>query len=556
MATPYRWIYLYTKILITVFCFSHFPKISLCQSIDTVKFMRDVSFSFLRSDYTLEEITQFILHPPHTLTKEPLNSTSDDFLTKKEEEMTKISNLDLYKLSQMQLFSYIDDPEKFLRDRKEPITIVLIPGIFGEFIENRPFEEVLSNAGSSFHKEWQEKLTGLTKSQQAGKVFNFKEMKVVEAPISELISVGSIDNTEGKALVKLIYLRPLFGSLETLGDIAGKRPIYQRRLSKVFDIIGLPEDIYLMGYSQGANVALDFLSDLAAKSELYPWAEKIKGVVSLGGVLFGSELSNMAKDSHELSYKLIARLSQLSDELEDNPHNWFKIPGVVSRNSLKWKDMLLFLNKIGASLPEPQPLPQSPNFELAGLYQLLVKIVTQNFELQYTSSYFKNISRFKFFIKEAKSAIFGMTSEDRLNWWRNHELPNWAKYYAISGSMPDPSNELGSSPLINHLSYGVQTADFRVLVPSYLDIFRRTAIKLNDSQVAIHQTLFWPKLHQQLNPKQQDYETHYLGVLGTHHWGFAFPIAFESNEHKDNPYPRSTILKSIASSIVYTEQHQ
>ncbi|NRA46041.1 MAG: hypothetical protein HRU09_13905 [Oligoflexales bacterium] len=526
------------------------------QSINTVDFMRNISFSFLRSDYTLEEITQFILYPPEGLTDDIHQIRSPESLIAKEADLAKVSNLDLYKLSQSRLFSYIEDPDKFLRDRDHAITIVLIPGIFGEFIDNRPFEDVLSKQDSNFSREWQEKLRSQSKSQQLGKVFNFKEMQIVESPLSELTSVGSIDDAQGEALVKLIYLRPLFGSLETLGDIANKRSIYQRRLSKVFGILGLPKDIYLMGYSQGANVALDFVSDLAEKSELYPWVENIKGVISLGGVLFGSELSNMARDKTELSHKLVSRLSQLAEELEDNPINWLKIPGVVSRNSLRWKDLLVFLKEVSSSLPQSQPLPQSPNFELAGLYQLLIKIVTQNFELQYTRSYFKNISRFKHFINEAKDAIFGMTTTSRFEWWKNHQLPTWVRYYAISGSMPDPSNDDGNSPLINHLSYGVKTADFRVLAPSYLDIFRRTKMRLNDSQVAIHQTLFWPKLHQELNPKQQDYQTHYLGVLGTHHWGFAFPSAFESNEHKDNPYPRTTILKSIASSIAYTEKQQ
>ncbi|MFK7827565.1 MAG: hypothetical protein AB8G05_25695 [Oligoflexales bacterium] len=526
------------------------------QSVNTVDFMRNISFSFLRNDFTLEEITQIILYPPKNLAEDAQRINNQEALLTKEKNLIKISNLDLYKLSQKKLFSYIDDPEKFLRERNQPITIVLFPGIFGEFIDNRPFEEVLNNKNSSFYEEWNRKLSAQTKTQQLGKVFNFKEMQVVESPLNQLISVGSIDSKSGKALVKLIYMRPLFGSLETLGDISNKRSIYQRRLSKVFSILGLPKEIYLMGYSQGANVALDFISDLAHKNKLYPWAANIKGVVSLGGVLFGSELSNMVHDRHELSYKLITKLSKLSDDLEDNPFNWFKIPGVVSRNSLKWKDMLLFLKEIGSSLPEAEPFPNSPNFELAGLYQLLIKVISQNFELQYTASYFKNIDRFKLFIKEAKNAIFGMTTDSRIEWWKNNTLPTWVNYYAISGSMPDPSEGNIDSPLRHHLRYGVHTADFRVLIPSYLDIFRRTKMKLNDSQVAIHQTLFYPKLHQHLNPKQQEYQAHYLGVLGTHHWGFAFPTAFESNEHKDNPYPRSTILKSIASSLAYTEKHQ
>ena len=544
------------KSFFTIFFYLLITGRATCQSVNTVDFMRNISFSFLRNDFTLEEITQMILSPPDTLVNSAYQITDERAFAAKEIELSKISNLDLFKLSQKKLFSYIDDPERFLRERNQAITIILIPGIFGEFIDNRPFEEVLSNKESNFHQEWMQKLSAQSKSQQLGKVYNFKEMGVVERPLSELISVGSIDNQQGETLVKLIYLRPLFGSLETLGDISNKRSIYQRRLSKVFSILGLPEELYLMGYSQGANVALDFISDLAKKSELYPWAENIRGMVSLGGVLFGSELSNMARDSQELSYKLIVRLSQLASDLEDNPFNWLKIPGVVSRNSLKWKDMLLFLKEIGSSLPQNESLPQSPNFELAGLYQLLVKIISQNFELQYTSSYFKNISRFKHFINEARTAIFGMTTEKRMDWWKNNELPTWIRYYAISGSMPDPNEENLISPLVSHPSYGVQTADFRVLVPSYLDIFRRTKMKLNDSQVAIHQTLFWPKFHQRLNPEQQEYSAHYLGVLGTHHWGFAFPIAFESNEHQDNPYPRSIILKSIASSIAYTEKHQ
>lgn len=555
MTIPLNRLTLLSKISLALYCYLTFAPNSLADQVNTVDLMRNISFSYLRNDFTLTEITQFILYPPKLITDmEPIHDQAS--FTNTESQLQKISNLDLYKLSQEKLFSYVDDPDKFLHARKQPLTIVLIPGIFGEFINNRPFESVLSKE-SVFSKKWQKKLAALEGSAQLGKVFNFKEMRVIEIPIQELVSASSIDSSDGHELVRLIYLKPLFGSLETLGNIASKRSIYQRRLSKVFSILGLPERIYLMGYSQGANVALDFVSDLAQKAKLYPWVENIKGVISLGGVLFGSELSNMARDPGELSYKLIAKLSDLATELEDSPSNWLKIPAVVSRNSLKWKDMLLYLKKIGASFPEVETPPQSPNFELAGIYQLLIKIVTQNFELQYTKSYFKNIRRFKLFIKEAKAAIFGMTTAKRIEWWQKNLLPTWVQYYAISGSMPDPNTDNQTiSPLINHMSYGAHTVDYRLLVPSYLDIFRRTQMKLNDSQVAIHQTLFWPRFHQKLNPLQGDYQANYLGVLGSHHWGFAFPFAFKSEEYTENPYPRSVILRSIAASIAYLELHQ
>ena len=43
------------------------------------------------------------------------------------------------------------------------------------------------------------------------------------------------------------------------------------------------------------------------------------------------------------------------------------------------------------------------------------------------------------------------------------------------------------------------------------------------------------------------YAHYYLGVLGTHHFGMAFPFMIEDDQ--GNTFPRATLLKSIASFI-------
>jgi hypothetical protein len=67
---------------------------------------------------------------------------------------------------------------------------------------------------------------------------------------------------------------------------------------------------------------------------------------------------------------------------------------------------------------------------------------------------------------------------------------------------------------------------------------------------------FCSRYWEQIYPEHQ-YTHYYLGVLGTHHWGMAFAYSIEdSSRVGGNPFPRVTLLKSLASFISSLDAHR
>ena len=50
--------------------------------------------------------------------------------------------------------------------------------------------------------------------------------------------------------------------------------------------------IHFLGYSRGANIALETLVRSRDRIKHHPWSNNIKSVVSLGGVLWGAEIAD------------------------------------------------------------------------------------------------------------------------------------------------------------------------------------------------------------------------------------------------------------------------
>jgi hypothetical protein len=57
-------------------------------------------------------------------------------------------------------------------------------------------------------------------------------------------------------------------------------------------------------------------------------------------------------------------------------------------------------------------------------------------------------------------------------------------------------------------------------------------------------------VHPILNPSQPALPTYFMGTLGTHHWGLAFPRAFPTNDGlRGNPFPRTTLLRAMGTFV-------
>ena len=214
------------------------------------------------------KIRKQVLFPENDIT-EKLNPESPfASFEEKEKALKSVLPSRLYRNSLADDFN--DIKSSLSPDNK--ITIVLVPGVLGEFIDNSPFESVLA-ANSSLKKLVNE----LFKDKKEG-VFLLSSLKRKKLPFNKVVRASSIDDETGRSLVDFIYLKPLFASLETVGNLDENNKIYTRRLGKLFNKIGAP-NLYIMGYSQGATVALEYINHLREND--VDWAHGLKGMISL-----------------------------------------------------------------------------------------------------------------------------------------------------------------------------------------------------------------------------------------------------------------------------------
>jgi hypothetical protein len=84
--------------------------------------------------------------------------------------------------------------------------------------------------------------------------------------------------------------------------------------------------------------------------------------------------------------------------------------------------------------------------------------------------------------------------------------------------------------------------------------------KVNDSQVAIERTIFWPDIIESLRPSNAGVRAKSLAVVGTHHWGMALPIVgkivnIDKTSGKGlmqrNPFPREALFKAMTLTIAH-----
>ena len=519
---------------------------------------RDIFATYLRADgRSQDEIQKLVYLPTDTVLDEsvPMGASPEETL----------ANLDRRMAGQRPSTQYahgVNTPVEPIADvdaafaASGPVTIVMIPGIFGEFIDNMPFQEVFNNDQSFATREWAEKSAAATGDDANDTMFSLDALDDVEHPMGELMKVASIDGADGKPLVRLVFPKPSTGSLETFGTLDKNSEVYVRRLSKYFHVMGgAPEKFYLLGYSRGTPVALDLAVRARAAAEAQDWSGHLAGVLTLGGVLYGSPLADVARDESQVSGRLIARLRRLGDEIEDcSADNAFVRTAKVTANTGRWLAAGTELGWIYRQTPSHQEikwegidssLPESGRFG-----EMLKHIIFRDaLRLDHPASdYCGNVTRFKVLLHEVLAGVNTLLTGDRLQWWRTHTIPADMKLFAITGTMGDVSRSQNAVwPLTtNTTAYNPGSIDFKSLRQNYYDLYAAGGTELNDSQVPVSRGRFWVDLMRQQNPAQAAPQTYYLGLVGTHHWGFAFPEATATRNVGVNPFPRATLLKSLA----------
>ncbi|MDB4939101.1 MAG: hypothetical protein JWP87_6073 [Labilithrix sp.] len=465
--------------------------------------------------------------------------------------------------------------------RRNPVHIVVVPGIFGEFIPVSPFEEVFRYGGAA-SVTWDRKMKALEAEPAKNedlvhdRQFAAAEVKDVSRSMRDLVRVGSIDDSDGTPLVTITYLRPELGSLETFGTLDENADYYLTRLEKYFKIIGAPEHLYVMGYSRGTPTALNLVS--RAQAAHAPWMPKLRGVIALAGVIYGTQLADAALADGPQRRMLDTMTDFVENKLESctgptpgallmtrNFGHWtaflareaLAARGMTNQNeALSREGIQTDFADVGRIVSFTRRVlfgdPQKV-FAGDGDSSAILGVLHMNAP---SAEYCQNIERFKKTAVQVVKGVQTLTTQARTDWFHTHTLPSNIRYYAITGTMGDATAKGAPvSPLtLNETAYDTRSLDFRSLRGNYYDLLAASQNQLQDSQVPVQRARFWPDVHAAMNPAQQPLKTYFMGTVGIHHWGLSFPRAFSTNDGVGaNPYPRTLLLKSIATFVAQVE---
>jgi hypothetical protein len=518
---------------------------------------------------------------------------------------------------------------------EDRLTVVIFPGIFGEFIKTLAFDEIFHDAqgrprDSAYRREWLAKLT-VARSQSAVNAamkkalidprWDMEKLKDVDVGMDQLVHVGSIDDVDGKPLVNVVIFDVKLLSLDSLSDIASRAEIFLHRMNKFFQIMGgVPKNLAFLGYSRGAMIGLEALWQGQAHPELHAtWMRNVKAMIGVGGVMYGSDLADdavnqaglpldQAPASHRQLVAVIehANALQTTESLEGlaglavwkrpaiHIHNLavylhnlvvhVKLVNTLVRIFLPDLPQISFdPSRIDLRKVDPRRVEEAAqqiaeavraqvdarmteldrmakeklSLEMATIMNLARGILLQSFHLGFRDlgqEYNENIRRWKVTVRAIAQAAPQLSTSHRIHWWNGHTIPTVAgdghriQYYAVAGTMMEAEGLPGQLLALarNPLGFDYGTPDFGMLLPSYRQMRDGYGVKVNDSQVAAHQARFWPESAPLLNPRQAPYDAHFLGVLGTHHWGLALRVVNRTKDGRTNPFPREDLFLSLA----------
>ena len=137
------------------------------QAHQDIELFRNIFRHYAAERYEDEEIRKMVLYPSVTMLEDLDGESVSGSLRAKERSLRSARASDLYINSLLDKFESINDP----LSHEEPTTIVLFPGVLGEFIDNRPFEKILG-AKTTFRQTVNRALKG-----KRSEVFYLSSMK-------------------------------------------------------------------------------------------------------------------------------------------------------------------------------------------------------------------------------------------------------------------------------------------------------------------------------------------------------------------------------------------
>lgn len=536
------------------------------QTVTAATQFRDNFFSYVPTPASSGSLSQMLFLPNQLVEDKLTSQTPLAFIKQLHQIYANESPENRYAESQKiahQLYPTSDLDNQL---RNKPITIVVVPGIFSEFIDTRAFEEIFSQTDSAYHKRWEKLLRaqkyynphapGLTDNHFSLNAVNSENNGIVSSPIEALIHTASIDDEAGNPLVNLVLCHAPLLSLESVDDIDQVSNILLRRLNKFFSIQGIPENLVFLGYSRGATTALDLLAKAEQTQQI--WLQNVRGLVSLGGVTYGSDIADQIYVTNSDQYKSFHLMKNLVQQLEETEkYPWFT---PFSDDKSKWdvfdqnqRAWLTFLRQAAAlgQVPKADDLRMMSTTDIRSMLGLATRIASQFDLANLATEYSTNIRKFKRVVQAILTGSSQLTTKARLQWWKTHTIPTTGiTYYAVAGTMFDPKTSSQALSLSRSAStYNAKSYDYQILSSGYLDYKSVANLPLNDSQVAACKVRFWPQVASILNPQQQSFSAKFLGIMNVHHWGLTLETVNVMKDRSKNPFPRTALLKALSVTI-------
>ncbi len=423
----------------------------------------------------------------------------------------------------------------------ETPTFVFINGLASEFVETLPFAELFEIKNSELAEKW---ATIVEQLRPMDHVFDLTLNAEQNIPLKELVEVRSLVQNN-HTLFNFIYLKPIYRSMESIGTIAHSAQIYQRRIDKILPLLGITDNVYLFGHSRGTAIALEMLSNAKDDPAKNPWFNATRGLISLSGVIFGSEMvDSLLHDEKKPTYNQLHAIEVFLDEAHILDGDMGQKAKIFAHNLKLIGDLGLSFGAMSLKGYDPEimkALTQTTPHQLKELFKVIIGPF-----LKWNQSpgqfYNENLLKLKIFLQGIYEGLNELSSQSRITWWERHSIPGGDfLYYAIPTSMNpnDLSEDL----------YHQDTLDFKALKLGYLAFRKDFGFDLNDSQLPMHRTIFWPHVIHQLNMRSPLIKTKTLSVLANHHWGVTMQTVQETRAKTKNPFPRLAFLKALAYKI-------
>lgn len=374
-------------------------------------------------------------------------------------------------------------------DAKGPATLVIVPGMLQESLDDDMFAEI-TEVPTSFNQSYGARLEGVEDF-----AYDWGELAEKAVPLSAQLRIGSIDDKDGKPLIQLIVLRSAFGSFETVGPIERSSETYLRRLNKFLELLP-PEayqNLYLVGFSRGTMISLNMLAKIDREGSYPSLRRALRGIITLGGVVYGSELS-------------------------DHPYRPFR-----------------------PMLPEKTEAPD-PLFLMEQTFKLVSVILKNSWDP------ISNLKRMAVLAREVNQAAEEIKTAARLDWWKNHVLPPEVPIYSINGSMPMQAMTLW--PFRDAPFFGFGEPDYALLKIMAAKLQQVSGSYLNDGQITDAKGRLWAGLAERLNPRQKPLKVQPLGNVATHHYALGTRACIQQAGGKFNLFPRKIMLEALGAFVL------